>query len=322
MEEHKENADQAKPELLFHYTRQRGLDGILSSQRIWATHYRFLNDSMERRLGLEMYKDAIFKIALERFKSEKSAKTLVDYLQRLYTGVDAYVVSFCASYTKNEFQEKRQVEDGRGGDRLSQWRGYAPGVQGYCLAFDFKLVRQIRQLPENHNCCYDAFCTYSEDSDDQGENETLEMVTAHVKEWFESQSDQFAVDDLKNPESLQKVLSQDQTRNNKVMRFVLDMLLVCGIFKHIGFQEENEYRLIKWIFQHKPDTEKMCFRSENIPYVEFPLQLATEDSTLRAIFVGPSANKDQAAHGLQLRLKEMGLSHVEVVPSKIPYRNW
>ena len=313
----------AKPELLFHYTTQAGLEGILSSDKIWATHYRFLNDSMERRLGLEMYQEAIFQIALERFKSEESAKTLAEYFQRTYTDVlDAYIVSFCASYTKNDYQKKRQIEDWRGGDRLSQWRGYAPAVQGYCLAFDFKLVRQIRQLPENHNCCYDEFCTYSEDSRGQGENETLGMVRAHAKELFESQSDLFAVEALKSPESLRKALSRDQTGNNKIMRFVLDMLLLCGIFKHIGFQEENEYRLIKWLFKHKPNTEKVCFRSQNIPYVEFPLHLTTENSPLRAIFVGPSANKDQAVDGLQLRLKQMGLFHVEVLPSKIPYRNW
>jgi hypothetical protein len=40
--------DQAKPKaLLYHYTDQRGLLGILRSQSIWATHIRYLNDSSE-----------------------------------------------------------------------------------------------------------------------------------------------------------------------------------------------------------------------------------------------------------------------------------
>lgn len=44
-QKHKEISEQAEPELLYHYTDQQGLDGILSSGEIWATHYRFFNDS-------------------------------------------------------------------------------------------------------------------------------------------------------------------------------------------------------------------------------------------------------------------------------------
>jgi hypothetical protein len=38
--------------------------------------------------------------------------------------------------------------------------------------------------------------------------------------------------------------------------------------------------------------------------------------------VGPSEQKEQQVSLLQFRLQQMGLSKVEVVPSKIPYRNW
>ena len=32
---------------LYHYTNWDGLLGILNTKRLWATHYRFLNDSSE-----------------------------------------------------------------------------------------------------------------------------------------------------------------------------------------------------------------------------------------------------------------------------------
>ena len=35
------------PEKVFHYTDSSGLLGILNSGVLWATHYRFLNDSSE-----------------------------------------------------------------------------------------------------------------------------------------------------------------------------------------------------------------------------------------------------------------------------------
>jgi hypothetical protein len=306
-------SDPAKPEgLLFHYTRQVGLDGILSSNKIRATHYRFLNDTMERQLGLDAYKNAICKNARKHFGSEKSAEVLAEYFRRSYTNaLDAYTVSFCTSYAKGEYQEKGQDEDGRGGDRLSQWRGYATGVQGYCLAFDFELVQQIQQLAPNR--CYHSFCNYSEGSIDQ-------LVETHVGELFKSQL--FSPEDLESIDGLHTALKQNLETKNKVTEFIVNFLLLCGVFKHVGFQEENEYRVVRFMLQGEPNPEKVLFRPDNAPYIEIPLNLFAEYSPLRAIFVGPSADRDRAACILRIQLRQMGLSQVEVVESKIPYRNW
>jgi hypothetical protein len=303
--------EQAKPKTLFHYTKQAGLDGILSNKCIWATHYRFLNDSMERQHGLDAYEKAIFSIALENYGFEESAKTLVEYILRSSTNaLDAYIVSFCSSYPKEIYQKGLPIEDEdrRGGDRLSQWRGYSTGGVGYCLAFDFELMQQIQCLSANR--CYHGFCRYSQDSISQ-------MAEAHVRELFVSQL--LSVEDLQNNKSLSTALKRDQART-EMMRFKRDMLTLCGVLKHVGFQEENEYRLIKFVLQSSPNTEEVHFRPDNAPYIDLPLNLLAENSPLRAIFVGPTANRDQAASILRIRLRQMGLSHVEVIPSDIPYR--
>jgi hypothetical protein len=316
--EHEPTEDHAKPELLFHYTGQSGLDGILKDDCIWATHYRFLNDSVERQHGLDIYKDAILRIASEHFGAVEPAKTLAEYFQRSYTNaLNAYIVSFCTSYTKEEYEIARQTgvpltEDGRGGDRLSQWRGYvAPGSQGYCLAFDFQLLRQIHQFSLGR--CYYKFCIYPDDI-------KRKWVETHVSELFDPQASCFAISDLKNLDSLRNALKKDQTRNDMVKEFICDMVFLCGILKHIGFKEENEYRLIKFVLRGKSNPENVCLAPESKPHIEIPLNLAGENSPLRAIFVGPSANRDQAAIVLRIRLEQMGLSHVEVIPSDIPYR--
>jgi len=319
MEEHnqQQTEDESMPELLYHYTTKRGLFGILGSKSIWATHYRFLNDTSERQLGLDMYKDTILRITSEHFEAVEPAKTLSEYCQRGYTNaLNAYIVSFCTSYTKEEYEKARQtgvrpIEDRRGGDRLSQWRGYAPGSQGYCLAFNFHLLQQINQLPQGR--CYYDFCTYSKDEIDQ-------KIEAHVRELLEPPTDCFAIDDLKDLDSLRNSLKQDQIKNKKVKEFMSDMVFLCGVLKHPGFQEENEYRLIKFVLQGKSIQEKVCLAPESKPHIEIPLNLSGEDSPLRAIFVGPSANKDQAAIILRIRLEQLGLSHVKVIPSDIPYR--
>src|SRR5215470_941549 len=44
----------AMPPLLFHYTTQAGLVGIVKSNLLWATNALYLNDSSELRYGLSV----------------------------------------------------------------------------------------------------------------------------------------------------------------------------------------------------------------------------------------------------------------------------
>jgi hypothetical protein len=45
--------------LLYHYTDEIGLRGIISSGCMWATHYKFLNDLSERQHGFAIFCRAI-----------------------------------------------------------------------------------------------------------------------------------------------------------------------------------------------------------------------------------------------------------------------
>src|ERR1700684_352024 len=42
--------------IVYHYTSQRGLIGILTTKKIWATSIRYLNDSMEFAYTLDLMK--------------------------------------------------------------------------------------------------------------------------------------------------------------------------------------------------------------------------------------------------------------------------
>jgi hypothetical protein len=50
-QESQQTGEPTKPEgLLYHYTDQKGLLGILESKQLWATHYRYLNDTSEGQI--------------------------------------------------------------------------------------------------------------------------------------------------------------------------------------------------------------------------------------------------------------------------------
>jgi hypothetical protein len=94
-QEHQPTEDQAKPGLLFHYTDQNGLDGILSSDCIWATHYRFLNDLTERKIGFDIYHRALEKVLNSKQRSlPGSVDVWKKILSNYFEASEAYTVSF------------------------------------------------------------------------------------------------------------------------------------------------------------------------------------------------------------------------------------
>jgi hypothetical protein len=297
-------AGQDEPDLLYHYTTQGGLDGILSSNSIWATHYRFLNDSTERLHGLKLFNEALYRIASEKYRSSVAARTLADYFEGTTTNVlVAYIVSFCTD-----------PEGGAdGGDRLSQWRGYAHGTQGYCLVFGSELIREFKAATPQTN--FSGLCIYSEaKQNDLCEKLSKDLLAATFRD--------LTAADLGTDDSLRKFIKSDSSKAEEWNNFALDALLLSTLFKHAGFREEREYRLAKFFSLKSDFSEIRCRsgRSNRTPYLAIPFALNAPSSPIRKIIVGPSANNELEAISLRIRLRQMGLTNVQVETSIIPFR--
>lgn len=120
---HNESADQREPELLYHYTDQTGLLGIINEQELWATDVRFLNDTEEFEAG--------FKIAVEMAKqasavSGEDGRKTASYFEKMlrfsFTERPVYSVSLTGPLKAYETLPD-QIDDP--GDRLNMWRTYA-----------------------------------------------------------------------------------------------------------------------------------------------------------------------------------------------------
>ena len=57
------------PDVLYHYTTQAGLLGIISQKEIWATHTQYLNDRREYLHAIELVRQEI-KIRIEKADDE------------------------------------------------------------------------------------------------------------------------------------------------------------------------------------------------------------------------------------------------------------
>jgi hypothetical protein len=103
----------AVPGMLWHYTIEKGLKGILESGTLWASAAPTLNDYQEMQRGTEFVS--------ARMETTRHKAFANDWRQAVSDGfiANSYIASLSAAY-----------------DDLSQWRGYAKESQGFAVGFD------------------------------------------------------------------------------------------------------------------------------------------------------------------------------------------
>lgn len=136
-----EHFDKLPPDILFHYTGQAGLLGIIGGAELWATKIQYMNDATEFGLALRLAREQLESILMNSNRSSEKAACV--QLKESLNGIEEiniFAVCFCQD-----------------GDLLSQWRGYAGGSCGYSIGFDSDALMQIAD--RNHfvlgRCIYD-----------------------------------------------------------------------------------------------------------------------------------------------------------------------
>jgi hypothetical protein len=336
--------------LLYHYTSEQGLLGIIGNNNIRATHIRFLNDWTELReaftekyvqilvdsfrVGLPKHFDENARRIMDGMLSERNNAKILDIIESPKSTNETFVCCFTASAGTS----RQPGEDP--GDRLSQWRGYSHSEQGFSLGFDEDLLRKRIELDNPHAKAALLRCVYGN-----------EERTLFFKELGNAASIRFNALRASNepvPGSFITVRPNASEEYRKLNYYFSKSLsgATAAFFtkaaqiKHIGFREECEWRVV---FQARRDAlfpvdktgkhlEIVKFRDGQFgrtPFIEIPLGLTEpETSPLRRIVVGPGTHKDDVkrsvellllSHGIQVRPdKEKG---VEIATSLIPYRS-
>jgi Protein of unknown function (DUF2971) len=129
------------PTVLYHYTTQVGLLGILDSQCMWATKIQFMNDATEFRTAIETVATELRSRAPDPFDTS-AEHARVDALSDQVSAVESTDV-FVLSLTEE-------------GDQLSQWRAYSGRHSGFSIGFD---VATLLKVASEHGFCLDR-CIY------------------------------------------------------------------------------------------------------------------------------------------------------------------
>lgn len=113
------------PDIVYHYTDAAGLNGILRSQKLWATEFRFMNDESEIQLGMRR---AIAEIDRQLDGSKDELKKAFLLTLKDHCETDSAYTSYVVSLTSRK-------------DDLSQWRGYASDGYGFSIGFDCAAIK-------------------------------------------------------------------------------------------------------------------------------------------------------------------------------------
>lgn len=116
------------PSIIYHYTDDRGLHGILQSGELWFTQIFDLNDPSEMQHGFSIGHRLLLSALPDAATTARETITTVDRV----TSMDNLKFYTCSFSTDK--------------DELGQWRAYADDGKGYAVGFDARSMVDSNDL--------------------------------------------------------------------------------------------------------------------------------------------------------------------------------
>tara|TARA_R110002033_G_scaffold121307_1_gene164274 strand:+ start:5331 stop:5984 length:654 start_codon:yes stop_codon:yes gene_type:complete len=214
--------------MLYHYTSLDGLIGIINGNSVWASHCKYLNDSVEYIHALNFP---------------------VSFSNNIYID-DDYLAPFGLSIRKaldkmvhkniyiSSFSEKP--------DLLSQWRGYCPPGRGICIGFKHDILEKYcRENNLNLNKC-----VYSQAEQSKAMKKLVDQCEREfpMPAVTRAEYDKFEISERVNHEIdyHQYVMEGDgKNQADTALNNLCDSITkLAPLFKDNGFHEELEWRII------------------------------------------------------------------------------
>jgi len=278
------------PAVIYHYTDESGLRGILQSGKLWLTDIFCLNDPSELRHGIRLALDILRQ---EADKGPPELKLFHKNLAQVVTGnleVTAHYFICCFSDT---------------GEDLGQWRSYAADGRGYALGFDRKLLEGAF-IHNGHGPS-----TFGMTYDDKKLSQLQKKLVAE------------AIPLISKPQGRNlsgEIISQYMAALS--VKLTSACLMSSLFFKHPAYSNEKEFRFLEVHSAGKPIPD-LKFRSRPyslVRYREFDWKRFAGNS-LTKIVIGPAADPKVASRFAYDCVREFASGNVAISQSEIPYRS-
>jgi len=284
------------PSIIYHYTNDTGLRGILESGKLWLTDMFNLNDPSELRHGLShVVRILMTKAAANGSDDEKAFAQKFDDLVagEMYQKLAHYfILSFSAV-----------------GDDLGQWRAYADNGRGYALGFEAQEI--VRAFKSPMGVAIPNNATFPITYDDGKCSEIHKTV---IEQMF----------DLIAHGQKMDADSKREYSNHLFALLAMHAFRVALVFKHKAYKNEKEIRFIE-IHPKELAAAEIKVRSRPYSLVKYREcdWRSVAPKALKKIVIGPSAVAERSrAH--QFVMDCLSAFHYEdVTPfrSAIPYRS-
>jgi Protein of unknown function (DUF2971) len=282
-----------RQELLFHYTDSFGLQGIVESQRLWASNALYLNDATEL-VHAQRALQVVLQWQREQARGEASATFIERGKETLLSEITDFLEVYVACFCEN-------------GDLLSQWRGYPPAGGGYSIGIGSRMLNQIASSVQFWQVIYDI----------EEQKHLVEAVIAPTVVALDALEDEHGKD-----VAVAAVPSCLQRASALLAEFAF-----C--FKHHSFREEAEWRIVhvrsRLNEEEQLPVECRATATGFVPYVELALPGAgpfTGKLPIKEVVVGPTAHPELAeqAVGKLLKRHDYDSFWTTVRRSSIPLR--
>ena len=264
------------PEVIYHYTNATGLLGIISGGSLWATDYRFLNDSSELSYVFRLASEVVHEEFFGRYSG--LAGEFLDYAAKSsppYGKIPYYLC--CFSELDNS---------------LSQWRAYG-GQQGFSLAFPGDVT---------------TLKGYDSGSKQNPGLTLLKIQYSHSEQKSYIRSLIHALLNLCESSHMKAYENGKMAMASFLPFFWGQLERASYRFKHPDFEIEAEWRLVAW-----GDVHNELYRTNKtiVPYTKFNIYSESYSGKkfalpLRSVRCGPGNFPEETLYALNRALDAHG----------------
>lgn len=281
------------PALVYHYTDDRGLRGILESGTLWCSDIFGLNDPSELSHGMAPAVSLLTKMSDGApVEHQEFARRFAQFHQSLTQDMAQFFV--CCFSTNH--------------DDLGQWRAYADDGVGYALGFQAGALSDLFAERADTPSIATFPMTYDDAALTELHQQILDLAFPLIGE----------------PRRL-NIVGADAVSYFHHLLVHLSMAAVHAAlhFKHPAYAPEAEFRFMQ-MHPANSATSGVKYRhgrQELIKYKEFPWK---KPGMLRHIVIGPAADKIKGRRYVEDCLKAFHgdqAGDVKITESRIPYRS-